>query len=218
MKNRCTYTILVISVITLIMAIFTYTQASKEIAIHWDINGTADGYAPKLFLLLIPFLIPLVDLFLILFFHLDPRKKNMQKSTAGYNTMRLLIASVLFTCTIMTCLEALQPGMIKIDTIAPFLMGLMIMIIGNILPKIHSNYTIGIRNRWTLENENIWRRTQRLSGRLWFGSGIVICILSFFITSNFFILSLAIIITIIILPNIYAYYLYQKMRKENIHD
>lgn len=215
MKNRYSYRIIVISVIALIFAIYTYTQANDEVVIHWDLNGAADGFAPKLILLVMPFLIPIVDWLMVLILKMEPRKNNLQKSASGYVTVRFIIAAVLFICTILTCIEALHPNALKIEMIAPFLVGIMIIFIGNILPKIHSNYTIGIRNRWTLENEMIWRKTQRLSGRLWFGGGIMICLLSLILTMNRFIL-LLVIFAIILFPNLYAYYLYRKMRKPTI--
>lgn len=217
MKNKFSYRILVMAVLTLIIVIYTYMQADDKIVIHWNLNGDADGYAPKLILFALPLLIPAVDWLMILVMRLEPRKNNMRKSAVGYHTVRFIIAALLFTCTLLTCVDTLYPKSLKIDVIAPFLVGVMIMVIGNILPKIHSNYTIGIRNRWTLENEAIWRKTQRLSGWLWFIGGIVICILSLLLTIHRLVL-LFIIFTIIIFPNLYAYYLYQKMRKEKTYD
>lgn len=217
MKNKFSYRILVMAVLTLIIVIYTYMQADDKIVIHWNLNGDADGYAPKLILFALPLLIPAVDWLMILVMRLEPRKNNMRKSAVGYHTVRFIIAALLFTCTLLTCVDTLYPKSLKIDVIAPFFVGVMIMVIGNILPKIHSNYTIGIRNRWTLENEAIWRKTQRLSGWLWFIGGIVICILSLLLTIHRLVL-LFIIFTIIIFPNLYAYYLYQKMRKEKTYD
>lgn len=217
MKNRYSYRIIVISVIALIFAIYTYTKANDEVVIHWNLNGAADGFAPKLILLAAPLLIPLIDWLMVLIMKTEPRKNNIQKSKAGYATVRFVTAAILFTCTVFTCVEALYPKTLKIEIIAPFLVGVMIIIIGNVLPKIRSNYSVGIRNRWTLENEIIWRKTQRLSGRLWFGGGIMICLLSLILTMNSFIL-LLVIFAIILFPNLYAYYLYRKMRKENSYD
>ena len=43
--------------------------------------------------------------------------------------------------------------------------GLLFMIIGNYLPKVKQNNTIGIRIVWTLEDEENWSATH--SGKLW---------------------------------------------------
>ena len=173
MKNRYRYMMVIMTLLAILSALYTYTRVNDEIAVHWGRNGEADGYAPKQLLLLFPFLIPAFDLLLKLLFRLEPRKRNMLKSSSGYAVIRLVIGAILCVCTIFTCLEALYPKKININIVAPFMVGIMIMIIGNVLPKIHSNYIIGIRNPWTLENEDIWRKTQRLSGRLWFGGGSI---------------------------------------------
>lgn len=215
MKNKYRNRILLITVIAMLIAAYTYFHAKDEIVIHWDFNGNADGYAPKLILLAAPLLIPLIDWLMVLIMKTEPRKNNIQKSKAGYATVRFVTAAILFTCTVFTCVEALYPKTLKIEIIAPFLVGVMIIIIGNVLPKIRSNYSVGIRNRWTLENEIIWRKTQRLSGRLWFGGGFAICMFSLSQNINRLVL-LLIIFIIILFPNLYAYYLYQRMRKPTI--
>lgn len=218
MKNRYRYMMVIMTLLAILSALYTYTRVNDEIAVHWGRNGEADGYAPKQLLLLLPFLIPAFDLLLKLLFRLEPRKRNMQKSSSGYAVIRLVIGAILCVCTIFTCLEALFPKKININIVAPFMVGIMIMIIGNVLPKIHSNYIIGIRNPWTLENEDIWRKTQRLSGRLWFGGGALICILALVLPDWYSMLLIFIIFLIILLPNLYAFYLYQQMRKEKAHD
>ena len=59
MKNKYSYKTFVIALISLIVAVYTFIQANDEIIIHWDINGNADGYAPKEIILMLPFMIPL---------------------------------------------------------------------------------------------------------------------------------------------------------------
>ena len=51
--------------------------------------------------------------------------------------------------------------------------GLMFMVIGNYLPKVKQNNTIGIRIVWTLQDEENWNATHSFSGRIWGTSGIL---------------------------------------------
>ena len=51
--------------------------------------------------------------------------------------------------------------------------GLLFMIIGNYLPKVKQNNTIGIRVVWTLQDEENWNATHSFSGRIWGTSGIL---------------------------------------------
>jgi uncharacterized membrane protein len=42
------------------------------------------------------------------------------------------------------------------------------------LPKVKSNFYIGIRTSWTLSDSDIWNRTNRLGGFLFFIMGLVL--------------------------------------------
>lgn len=50
--------------------------------------------------------------------------------------------------------------------LAQIFMGVVMIVIGNYLPKTHRNYIIGIRLPWTLENDENWRKTHRLAGKI----------------------------------------------------
>ena len=44
---------------------------------------------------------------------------------------------------------------------------LLFIVIGNYLPKIKQNNTIGIRIVWILQDEENWNATHSFSGRIW---------------------------------------------------
>ena len=48
-----------------------------------------------------------------------------------------------------------------------------IMVVGNLYPTIRFNFTIGLKNAWTLSDEQIWNKTHRFSGRLYFCGGLI---------------------------------------------
>ena len=41
--------------------------------------------------------------------------------------------------------------------------GLLFIGVGNYLPRVKQNYTLGIKTPWALADPENWRRTQRLS-------------------------------------------------------
>jgi uncharacterized membrane protein len=51
--------------------------------------------------------------------------------------------------------------------------GALFIVIGNYLPKVRSNYLMGIRTPWTLTSELSWDKTHRVGGRLFVIEGIV---------------------------------------------
>ncbi len=55
----------------------------------------------------------------------------------------------------------------------PLMISAMMVCIGNLMPIVQPNKTLGIRISWTLENETCWRLTHRFAGRLWVITGVV---------------------------------------------
>lgn len=54
--------------------------------------------------------------------------------------------------------------------------GLVIFVLGWIVPHLKRNETVGIRLPWTLQDEENWRRTHRFAGRLWIVSGLLMIV------------------------------------------
>ena len=44
------------------------------------------------------------------------------------------------------------------------LIGIVLIVAGNIMPRLRPNNVIGIRTRWTLGNETVWMKTHRAGG------------------------------------------------------
>ena len=86
-------------------------------------------------------------------------------------------------------------------------LGILIMIIGNYLPKCKQNYTVGIKTPWTLNNEEVWNKTHKISGYLWVIVGFIITISSFI---GFESIMLVVLIIIAFVPIVYSYILYKK--------
>lgn len=52
-------------------------------------------------------------------------------------------------------------------------MGSLFVIVGNYLPKVKPNRTIGIRVVWALQDEENWNATHRFSGKIWVAAGLL---------------------------------------------
>jgi uncharacterized membrane protein len=54
--------------------------------------------------------------------------------------------------------------------------GALFIVIGNYLPKVRSNFLMGIRTPWTLTSDRSWARTHRLGGRLFVLEGLILVV------------------------------------------
>lgn len=55
------------------------------------------------------------------------------------------------------------------------------IIAGNIMPKVRMNSFLGLRTRWSMKNEAIWKKSQRFGGIAFIVGGIAIVIICFFV-------------------------------------
>lgn len=88
--------------------------------------------------------------------------------------------------------------------------GILSLIIGNYLPKCRRNSTIGIKIKWTLENEENWNATHRFGGIVW-----VACGLGFFMLGclplKLTVPGVAVLVALmVILPTGYSYRYYRR--------
>lgn len=92
--------------------------------------------------------------------------------------------------------------------------GLLFSLLGNYMYNMKPNYFAGIRVPWTLNNEENWRKTHLLAGKLWFAGGFIIAILCLLLPDIISIIVFFILTAIlVIIPVIYSYRLYKNMNE-----
>ena len=141
----------------------------------------------------------------------DPKKKNIHKKPMALIFWLVPVISLLANCS--TYLIALGVDF-SIEIFISALIGVFFIVLGNYMPKLQQNYTIGIKLPWTLNSEENWNRTHRLGGKLYIVMGIAMILMSFIDSllgseaAAWIILS---VITIgAIIPAAYSFYLYKK--------
>ena len=162
-----------------------------EIPIHWGIDGRPDNFAPKeLALLALPAGALVLLAVALALPSVEPRRGNLVRSATAYRAIWIGVFALLLGVHAVSVLAATGADL-PIATIATGAAGILLVIVGNFLGKIRSNFFVGIRTPWTLTSERAWSRTHRLGGRLFVvlgaallvtaivgaGSGILVAIL-----------------------------------------
>lgn len=200
--------LLITSVVMLLPAlagIWLWKQLPDQLPIHWNMGGEVDGQASKLFVVAALPLILLALHWLSVFLTLnDPKRKNhVGKILNLIFWIVPVITVVLYT---MIYLGALGRNA-RVEIIAPVLAGLIVVMIGNYLPKCKQNYTVGIKLSWTLHSEENWNRTHRLAGWLWVICGILVMVLG---AVGLIWAMLPVLLVMTLVPVIYSYILYRR--------
>ena len=93
-------------------------------------------------------------------------------------------------------------------------MGILLVVIGNILPKSRMNSVIGVRTTWSMYNEETWSKSNRFGGIVLMVTGVAMVITSLILKESALIianLGLMILSSIVIL--VYTYKVFTRVNK-----
>ena len=147
-----------------------YPRLPETMATHWDFSGNANGWSSRAATV---FGLPLFILALhLVCFYAESRETKKNRNP-------VLRTVLLWFCPAISLLGGavtLGTGLgyeMPISTVVPVFMGLLFLILGNYLPKIRQNRTMGIKLPWTLASEENWTRTHRVAGFTWVAAGLL---------------------------------------------
>ncbi len=183
----------------------------QNVPVHWDVNGEIDRYGEKTELILIPFLLPLLVYAIFSLVPLiDPKGKIQQM---GNKYFMLKAAMTIFMSLLaMLIIYAVKNETLYNPNYIVLLIGILILILGNYFKTLRVNYFIGIRTPWTLENENVWKATHQLAGKIWFIGGLLIIVCSIMLDKKLnFNIFIGIMIVISLTPIIYSFVKYRQL-------
>lgn len=211
-----------LSFLPLLAALVSLVLLPDQIPAHYGIDGQVTRWGSKLEVLIYPAIIIAFCGFWLLMFRVERRSKTHTKqnqrvlhitSLATLGLFNLLFALSLRNAFAQT--ENIYVGdaynMMQILAIS---IGVLLIIIGNYLPKCKQNHLIGIRLKWTLENETVWYKTHRLGGTLMLFLGGALIALNLFVSdANVALVSiLASSLLVAVILIVYSFVQYQKLK------
>jgi uncharacterized membrane protein len=187
-----------------------WNKLPEIIPVHFDIKGNADRYGNKKELLVPVIILSVLSLFVYFLFtniyRIDPKKYAAEnKSRLQRIGFAVTIFMVAMTCMIIY--SGVKGGSVFNISIILSGVGLLFAIIGNYMHNIKPNYFAGFRLPWTLNNNENWKKTHALAGRLWFAGGLFLAVICVFMPP--------VITVITIIPGVYSYRLYKKQKTLN---
>lgn len=189
----------------ILAGLFFWDQLPDQIASHWNTAGEIDGWISKPVAVFgMPLLLLAIQWLCVIGTAADPKKQNHSDKILHLVFWIIPVLSVLLHT--LTYAIALGKG-VRIELVLPVLVGLILVIIGNYLPKCKQSYTIGIKLPWTLHSEENWNKTHRFAGFLWVVCGLLVA-LTGFIGGRW--LFLPLVLVMVLPPVLYSYLLYRK--------
>lgn len=165
------------------MTVFAFWVAASlepgaELPIHWNATGEVDQFATAIVALLLP-----VGVSLLMggLFSAIPRLEQTQGRLDAWAPLLRSTWIGVMLLLIFLQLTIAAPGLGW--NIGPDLVlvgvGVLLILIGDILPKSRPNFFVGIRTPWTLADTDNWIASHRLGGKIMVIAGCLMVLAAF---------------------------------------
>jgi uncharacterized membrane protein len=212
--------ILPVSIIALIFALAVYaepmvkTNENGDMVGHWGANGKVNGYVSKAVgVYLIPIVTLIIYLGLLVIPKIEVYKQNLEDFADqfwGFKVVLVFVMGVIYVATLLPNLgywKSTDPTIIIVPAIS-----MLFFYVGHMLNFTKRNYFIGVRTPWTLADEKVWEKTNKLAGKLFWICG-VLALVSLVSPSDMLLwLVLLPIVLIAIFASLYSLWEYKKTK------
>lgn len=186
-KIKTSYLILYVflMLLPLILTLAALPHLPEEIPAHYGFSGQVDRWGNKYEALIFPVITICFGALMALIARLAAHQEK-----SGTNNLRTCVISGLlglalfnamnlfFLYTAFAQTENLNALALDIYQIMFLLLGLTLLVLGNIMPKVRMNSLVGLRTKWSMKNEQVWKKCQRFGGISLMMTGILTILVS----------------------------------------
>ena len=196
----------ILTFLPILLALCVVWYAPERIVSRFDLEGNMVATASRWTILILPILILL---FSGLMKWIDDKELvgSQNKEISRYIfRLTLLLFNAIAYFQFVLILTGVSIGTQKVRFLA-FLIGLFMIFIGNVSPKIkETNKHFGFRVPWIMNNDETFRKTQRFFGFASMVSGVIFILISLFAGNKLalFLVSIVLLLTIGI-TTVYSY-------------
>lgn len=201
-----------VTLLPILLGIILWEKLPDSIATHWGADGQANGWSNKAFAVFgMPCILAAIHLFSVCVTLNDPKRKNIHKKPLAL--VFWIVPVVSLVTSGFTYMAALGSD-IDIRLIVSIMMGILFIILGNYMPKLQQNYTVGIKFPWTLNSVENWNRTHRFGGKLFIAGGVLTAVSGILSPllgeTSWIVIVLTITIACAVVPMGYSFWLFKK--------
>lgn len=168
----------VVVVAAFVIAIAGIILMPDTIPTHFGPDGTPDTWGTKFSVFLYPVVVLVITAMAEPMKKLDPKMENYERFHKYYYNF-FFGFSIFFLVVEISNIAIALGAPINVGNIMCFTVGVFMLFLGNMMPKIKQNFFFGIKTPWTLADEEIWFKTHRLAGKTIALAGIVMMVGAF---------------------------------------
>lgn len=170
MKKRKTI-FLILMLLPLLAILAALLFLPEEIPAHYGFDGQVDRWGSKYETLIFPALTISFGLFMLLI-----SKISAKQEKTGTNNEKICIITGIICLLLFNALTGyylymafhnvkdLFSASIDVNQVEFTLLGILLIVVGNMMPKARLNSVMGLRTSWSMKNEVTWRKSQRFGG------------------------------------------------------
>lgn len=159
------------SVIPFLLVALCWTWLPQRVPTNWGFDG-AVSYSGKGNLWGLAALGPALALLFQFLPRIDPKKKNYEKFEGLYGGFAIIMELFMTVMVGIVLIESFHPGTLNVGKLVMVLVCLLMVGVGCILGKVKPNWFMGIRTPWALSDPDVWNKTHRLGGWVFFLVGL----------------------------------------------
>ena len=200
----------IVTLLPIILGLLLWDQLPDKLPTHFGVDGAADGWSGKGFAVFgIPAMWLIFHLITWGVTRLDQQNRGHNEKVLNLVGLTFPTMSIAFSVLLYT--RALEIELDMSSILFPML-GLLFVAMGNWLPKVKQNSTLGIKIKWTLYNEENWNKTHRFAGFVWVIGGVLFCLMGFVPGKSLLFLLPLQILLLAVVPTVYSWNLARKQR------
>lgn len=158
----------------------------EQIPAHYDLHNQVTRWGSKYETLIFPVFIIIFGFFMLGMAKLSARHEENGRNNENVCIVAGIMVLVLFNAmtgyflyTDFNKVENLSSVVLDINQLIFGILGISMIVIGNIMPKVRMNSIMGLRTSWSMKNEITWKKSQRFGGISFIISGITIVVACF---------------------------------------
>lgn len=205
--------IICLMILSFVVVGISFAFLSDIIPIHFGIDGKPDQFGSKYVMLMFPVLSVVIGLTMLLVCKYGNNTENYNK----YMLLTGVIIELLFTSLsiyfVIYAYNYSDENVLDTSKIVMTLMGVMFILMGNFMPKIEKNRTLGFKIYWSMYNEVTWQKTHRFTGFASVTCGVIAILSGLFFKDTVNFIILVILLSGLIISTTVASYIYYKEEK-----
>lgn len=140
----------VITLLPIVIGLILWRQLPASVATHFGVDNQPDGYCSKAFAVFeLPVIMLLFHLICIVITNVDPKRKNISEKVFHVVMWICPVVSLVVCNTLYVFNMGYK---LDIEFACGLLIGVFYLILGNFIPKVKPNYSIGFRVPWALND------------------------------------------------------------------